>query len=700
MPLVIPVLAGPLTEWSDTLLVEGAMPGATVRVRSTGPNPRDIAQGTAAGGRDRFALLPGVKLQNHDHLLLRQELGAEASGWTPANLGTPVGPAPASHGQLPPPSIKTRLWRCGAKVWVKGAAPGALVTVTAQGGVLASGRANEGGDARLNLAAGLAGPGQAVQARQDAPPGFPPLTGTAQIGSRQVENLPVAQGDPLPAPVLGGAQPKACDPAIRIAGVYDGALVTIRRRSDGSTETVVFDLDRLNLLLVRPLDGGDTLEITQAFPLCEWPPSEPLVVEVAPATKPATPAVSPPCAGSVAVPVGNLLGGATVTLTYKSQDYRGVVPPTASSFVFQLAPLDSDETIAVRQERCGIVSDAAVVTIPGLSPGVVTKPDIAEPLFACARVVRVTAPPKTWIVVWADGPNGPGPISDKIRMVTASARLAVTPYLHEGQEVWVAFLLCGAGSWENSAHHWVGPAQHTGPANFTLPLVEGATSVSVDAVPGAAVDVHSVSGMPIKTEHIGSGFVDPMVRRIALTRPLVRPELVFAEQRMCSERPGVGAARPVLPGVCHFALAAPISRMSPVGDMKPLVCSSAAVVLRHSGGFELTAFLKNQAGSADCTFVLTFTLQGVAPPFGASVTGELSSPGLTQGMALYGTPSKQSFSQPGSYAAFQDPAYWDTVLNAVHKFELSTAWKDYGGYAEEPDYEEKDEDKPDTPPNP
>lgn len=91
---------------------------------------------------------------------------------------------------------------------------------------------------------------------------------------------------------------------------------------------------------------------------------------------------------------------------------------------------------------------------------------------------------------------------------------------------------------------------------------------------------------------------------------------------------------------------------------------------------------------------------GISPPFGADLPGMLSSPGLPQGMALYGTPSKQSFSVPGSHAAFQDPAYWEAVLNAAHKFELATAWKDYGGYAEEPDYAEKDEDKPDTPPHP
>jgi hypothetical protein len=36
-----------------------------------------------------------------------------------------------------------------------------------------------------------------------------------------------------------------------------------------------------------------------------------------------------------------------------------------------------------------------------------------------------------------------------------------------------------------------------------------------------------------------------------------------------------------------------------------------------------------------------------------------------------------------------NPTYWEEVLGATGTFELIAAWKDYEGYAEEPDYEEK-----------
>lgn len=72
MPLITPILKGPLLEWCDTLLVEGAVPGATVFAKAAGPNPRDLAKSIVSGGRNRIQLLPGVKLQPKDVVLVRQ----------------------------------------------------------------------------------------------------------------------------------------------------------------------------------------------------------------------------------------------------------------------------------------------------------------------------------------------------------------------------------------------------------------------------------------------------------------------------------------------------------------------------------------------------------------------------------------------------------------------------------------------------
>ena len=94
-----------------------------------------------------------------------------------------------------------------------------------------------------------------ITAHQGAAPASPPLPGTPKKTSAKVEQLPVPPGQKLPTPSLAGPPPKGCDPSIMIAGVYDGAEVTILRRSDGSTETSTFDLDRLYFVLGTPFSN-------------------------------------------------------------------------------------------------------------------------------------------------------------------------------------------------------------------------------------------------------------------------------------------------------------------------------------------------------------------------------------------------------------------------------------------------------------
>jgi hypothetical protein len=43
-----------------------------------------------------------------------------------------------------------------------------------------------------------------------------------------------------------------------------------------------------------------------------------------------------------------------------------------------------------------------------------------------------------------------------------------------------------------------------------------------------------------------------------------------------------------------------------------------------------------------------------------------------------------------AFDGFMNLSYWEEVLGATGTFELIPAWKDYAGYAEEPDYEDKD----------
>jgi hypothetical protein len=142
MPLCTPILAGPLTAWCPTVRVDGTLPGATVIVRSLGPNPRVVIKELATGGSDRLPLLPGLKLEPGDRLIVQQRLGSEDSEWTHDALALHVGPPPTDHSPLAPVTFRSRLFQCGAKLWVQGTVPGAQVVIRDSGSTIASGRAD------------------------------------------------------------------------------------------------------------------------------------------------------------------------------------------------------------------------------------------------------------------------------------------------------------------------------------------------------------------------------------------------------------------------------------------------------------------------------------------------------------------------------------------------------------------------------
>lgn len=699
MALITPIVVGPLTEWSGSILVKGCLPGARIVVSAVGPAPRKVAEGTAGGGADRVPLLAGEKLQAQDRLIVWQGLGGEASADTPSHLAVPVAPAPPQYGTLVPLAFRTRLYPCGRAVWLAGAVPGALVQVTDGGQLIASGRANESGDARLGFVAGTTvGPNASLTAWQEAPPGFPAPAGTPKQTTAAADLLPAPWGEQLPVPILTGPAPKGCDGSVPVGGIIDGADVTIRRASDGSSETATFDLSQLRFDLFKPLDSqGDRLEITQELRGCqEWQPSEPLVVDVGPAKKPGVPVLYPPCAGSTDVYAAGLEPGALVTLTFLGEEYRGMAPPDESSFVFRIARLTAGGTVTVVQEKCGLKSDPANIQgIPASGPA--APPDVEEPLYACGRAVRVRGKPGTWLQVWGDSGSGPGPISAQVYS-TGSNRIYVAPHLIEWQAVWVAYLGCGDETWHRSPVHTVQPAPDLGPPQISVPLVEGAQSVTVDAIPGAQVEVYSISGSPIKVQLIGSGVVDPLGRAVYLWRPLTTKELVYPVQYLCGNASRAGAARNVIPNRVAFHLGAPLRRAShQTATLKDLVCLWAVVVCRHDGGWEYEAELENEEEEADVSFDLQFELQSVNPPFGLVLPGDLSAAGdgeITKtGMRIHGIPPKKKFSRTGHFAGFRDPTYWAEVYQAAHTFKLFPAWKNYLPTPEEPDYEDKDDDK-------
>jgi hypothetical protein len=111
--------------------------------------------------------------------------------------------------------------------------------------------------------------------------------------------------------------------------------------------------------------------------------------------------------------------------------------------------------------------------------------------------------------------------------------------------------------------------------------------------------------------------------------------------------------------------------------------------------------LENEETEADVSFDLQFDILGVAPPFGAPLPGQLSAAGdgpVTKiGMRTRGIPPKHQFLGRGRFPGFQDPAYWATVYEASHKFDLTNAaWDNHMPIPEGPEYEDKDDHEPGT----
>lgn len=703
MALCTPIVSGPLTEWSDSFFIEGCLPGAMIVVSSMGPSPRTVGKSTANGGTDRVPLLPGEKLQSQDLIVVFQTLGSDSSITTPSYLAVPVAPAPVQHAALSPLTFRTHVYPCGRAIWVAGAVPGAQVTVKISNQVVATGRASESGDARMALVSGaFIGLSDSLSAWQEAPPGYSPLIGTPKETTITADKVPVPMGTKLPTPMLTAAPPKGCDASVHIGGIIDGADVTILRASDGTQETAIFDLDQLRFDMTKPLStSGDKLEITQALMGCqEWLPSDPLVVHVEPAHKPGMPTLYPPCKDSIDVYASNLDPGAIATVSFMGEDYRAMVPQDKTSFVFRISKLTAGGTVTIVQEKCGLKSDP--VSIKGTAAsGPYFPPELEEPLYGCARAVRVRAKPGTWLQVWGNSGTGPGPISAQVYS-RGSTRIYVAPYLSSGQEVWLSSLKCGDTSWKRSPSHWVQPTPDIGPPHISVPLVEGARSVTVEAIPGAWVQIYSFGGSPPTVQLLGEGAVDPIGKTVFLWRALTTKELIYAVQFICDHMSRSSAAEVPIPNMCAFYLGAPLKRLSnQSSSMKPLVCWWATVVCRHDGGWEYTAELENEETEADVSFDLQFDILAVTPAFGAPLAGSLSAAGngpITKtGMRIQGIPPKKTFSRSGHFPEFQNPTYWAAVYDASHKFDLTNvAWKNYLPTPEEPDYEDKDEKKPGT----
>jgi hypothetical protein len=521
MALCVPLVVGPVTELMTGIRVQGALPGATVVVDASGPSPREVAKGIASGADDWFGLLGGVNLQQGDLLTATQTLGADTSPPAPTQLAIAVAPAPMSAADLGFIGSRGHLYQCGTAVWLTGAFPGARAQLAWGGAVHGSAVAGPDG-ARFGLDAGL--PSGSVELNQVAPVGTGPdaTVRTDQVPTRDRSLPPPTVGTPL----------VACQTAVSVTGVFDGATVTLTHK-DSTTQQAGFDLSGL-WFGVPALVEGDTIKSRQEMQRCELRSADSAPpVTVGPARDlPAPTVLDPLCTGAVSIRVAGLVPGALVHLRVGPTTYTGVASPSANWADFYVAPLSAVKVVAT-QEACSVTSPPSHEVSVHASPAVTTPVTITGPLLECGRAVHVAnAHVGALLQVWSKSAAGDAPISGIVVASTTEVSLSVAPYLRKDDRIRVIQFGCSPNG-VASTEVIVGAHAQPAPPKVASPAYAELSQVTVTGVLlGALVEVY-VEGRDELWFLRGSTIASTDTPVVNLTSPLVVGENIRAVQTLC-----------------------------------------------------------------------------------------------------------------------------------------------------------------------
>lgn len=517
MALMQPMIAGPISELSSSIRVRGQLAGSTVTIET---GSRTVGKAIVQSGDERIPLGTGVTLKPTESLYAVQHVGGDQSDPPSPSQMVPVGPAPASFGIV---NIATHPFACGRYVWVDGATPGADITFSANGGLLGTGKADEG-VARLTLTNAIPALGQ-VSAHQSGG-GLAPGPDV----SRSTDRIPGAPGQLLPPPVIT-LPVRECDPSVGVTGVFDGALVTIERASGGHDQAG-FDRDALTFVLSSPLKEGDELTIRQEVDRkCERPAKTSDAVKVGPVEPVDAPTVlGPLCADATTVRVINLRPGATLHLIANRTTYDGQVPPEQTWMDCRIPRLSQDPVTAT-QECCGVMSPPATPVRVDPQDKNIPAAELVLPIFGCTGAVCITrARPGSLVQVFAHTPIGDTAISDQVFVTSSNSTVRVAPLLVDGSTIFVREWACG-GAGVDSVQQVVQP--HPDLAGFEIvpPLFTGDTEVDVrGAVPGATIDLYTGG-----SGFLGSAVCDALhpVTVVHLNRPLTDGDNVSGRELLC-----------------------------------------------------------------------------------------------------------------------------------------------------------------------
>jgi hypothetical protein len=675
MRLCIPQVIGPVSTWNASLLIETALPGASVVIREREPDGRLVASGNAPSGRFRLPLNAGVRLSAGARLFAHQELDGDPSGWTKENLAVLVGAPPTQHADVAPLSIRSRAFVCGQALWVEGAIPGAEVVAAINGTEIGKGIAHEG-IARIRLSIRIPEGAPHVEVFQQAPLGKAALDGMPTVTLTPVLSLPVPQRAALPQPTVGPPEPVGCDSILVLYDLIDGAELTIERLEDGSTQSVMTDLEALSVLLDSKLDPrGGQIAVSQSMPeRCGYFPSPPKTVDFAQITHLGAPSIVPPCAGSSHLMIDDLYPGAELSIEVNQTVYRAQVGPAVTSQHVELDPLPAEGRLTVQQQKCSVRSPHVIGTV-GSAPAS-TLPVVKGPLYNCARVVRVTnLVPGVLVRIMSSGTGGNWQqLSNPVFARASSMAVGVMPYLVAGQRVWAEQIVCGSGPIQSDRVR-VEVIPQIQPVNVTRQLFSTRRFVEVDALPGALVRVYSTS----RTHHelIGEGHVDPDNATISLQRPLIERESIGATQQICTVSTEIKSTFGVSPGERTFML--PKEKKFQVPNEPPgkeVIWKSGSLTCRVDGTWIFMVHLENKATKSYANVTTNVTIKGPdLPPIGQSLEFTLAASNNPDDpnndwLIKKGHLPEQSYTAPALFKPqFLEDETWLKVLSATAVFD-------------------------------
>jgi hypothetical protein len=507
------------------------MAGATVMVRSIGPNPRDVAKkSSVGGGMDWLDLLPGVVLQGDDLLVAIQQLGADVSPWTPNSAAYPVNSVPTNSTELNAVTLQTYPWECGRYVWITGAESGVAVQVSIGATNLGTSEAPLGA-AQFQLTGKLTAPGP-VTVLQVTPIGPGPSSNISVVP------LPFTRAQPLPPPDFDGPL-NGCEDIVKIRSVYDGADVSIQL-STGETYTLGAPFDHGSVGLPKPLVwdsiNPQTMTLKQTMPLCERSglPSGPGSVGP-PDVK--APFVVGLCKGNSRVTVGGLNSKAQVIVRIflNGVEFQTFTVHGESIHTCELdPPLDSGDVYAT-QEICGQVGPQSATQTIDQHPPVTQQPKLLAPVYSCQRSIKVKdvhVGAQVQAFARSHLTNNVSAISARKIFLSPVDDLDVSPLLKQDNEVWV--VADGCGTKLESNHERVKPHPAIDAPKIHEPVKNGDTTVRVEGlIPTAFVYVY-VSEREENWRLAGfKKSASASVDYVTLDKPLKTGQFVAATQYYC-----------------------------------------------------------------------------------------------------------------------------------------------------------------------